>query len=100
MNPRAVISAVIIPMLARHLARHGADGVVTVSSSGLMPVAGYPRPQWQWSDCGNCGGRTRPGLPCSGCGWVLGAITPEQAAAAGVDAEGEGFEPPRASPPN
>lgn len=42
-------------------------------------------PRWYWSTCGRCGGQTRPAMPCETCGWLLGSVTPERAATAGID---------------
>lgn len=80
MKPNALIAVILDRLLARDLM----PGTVVVSARGMEPVVAWPHPHWHWSVCGSCGGWTRPGLPCSGCGWPLGAITPEQAAAAGV----------------
>lgn len=64
-----------------------APGVPVFPSSLPMPSAAdfAPRARWYWSVCGRCGGQTRPGLPCGGCGWLLGSATPELVTAAGVD---------------
>lgn len=39
---------------------------------------GAPVVHWHWSTCGQCGGQTRPGLPCETCGWQYGAISPAE----------------------
>jgi hypothetical protein len=39
---------------------------------------GGPAPHWFWSTCGQCGGQTRPGLPCETCGWQYGAVSPAE----------------------
>jgi hypothetical protein len=82
--PARLAAAVAGRLLTSGLADAGVrPAVANPAAPGYGPVVSA-RPSWYWSECGRCGIQTRPGMPCTGCGWLLGAVTPEEIEAAGV----------------